>query len=437
MATTVINISTNSDVELPHTNSVSTPQRCFCLHRMIVDKEKHRQRERTHMYGLSGMHIFKRPKLITLLSVVLSLATASVAASDGTEIGTLAESMNPGEWAEFSTNNVDVLAAPGAGSSHSIQEYATGGAWDAANKVLYYIGSSDPHTADLDGKFVTYSAATNSWEVRPDPSWYPSPGGVSHSYDHHAFDPTRGTFYYHPFGINEGGVHAFDVNSQSWSQAPNISSPSGSGWVVCCSGLEYFPERDSLIWNNLVGGGDGKSEILEWKIGSAGWTVLDTSAGMGNHHGFTNYNSVHGAIWMGGGIPEGSGSNSCSNCTYKLDAAGNLTAFPPAPFALAGIDKHSLIAVDPASGLHLIFTGGRHPTNPNEFWTFDITNGNWEKQNAAGVPIFSVWQTTVASLSNYGVLMFPKYESGGSTVWLYKHGQQVRPNPPTDLNIND
>ena len=136
---------------------------------------------------------------------------------------------------------------------------------------------------------------------------------------------------------------------------------------------------------------------------------------------------------MGGGIPEGSKPSNCSDCTYKLDAAGNVTAFPRAPFALAGIDKFSLIAVDPASGLHLIFTGQFHPTHPDQFWTFDVSNGKWEKQNAAGVPIFGVWQTTVVSLSNYGVLMFPKYEIGRSTVWLYKHGQQIRPEPPTGL----
>jgi hypothetical protein len=136
---------------------------------------------------------------------------------------------------------------------------------------------------------------------------------------------------------------------------------------------------------------------------------------------------------MGGGIPQGSRDANCSACTYKLDAAGNVTAFPPAPFELAGIDKFSLIEVDPASGLHVIFTGPFHKTNPNEFWTFDVTNGNWEKQNATGIPIFPVWQTTVVSLSNYGVLMFPKYKSSGSTVWLYKHVQQVSPEPPTGL----
>ena len=148
---------------------------------------------------------------------------------------------------------------------------------------------------------MTYSAATNAWRILPDPSWFPRPGEVQHSYDHHAFDPTRGTMYYHPFGYRT--VHAYDVRTQTWSRAPNISSP--SDWVVCCSGLEYFPERDSLIWNNLEGGGGGRSEILEWPIGASRWNVMHTSAGMGNHHGFTNYNPVHGVIWLGGGIPDG------------------------------------------------------------------------------------------------------------------------------------
>ena len=136
---------------------------------------------------------------------------------------------------------------------------------------------------------------------------------------------------------------------------------------------------------------------------------------------------------MGGGIPVGSSDNSCSECTYKLDATGKMTAFPPAPFALAGIDKFSLITVDPASGLHLIFTSHVHPTNPNEFWTVDITTGTWERQNAAGVPIFDTWQTTVVYLDNYGVFMFPKFDQNGSTVWLYKHARQIRSEPPTEL----
>ena len=385
------------------------------------------------MHTQAPINIYTRLRRFALSTIILGLTTGVAAASDGTAIGTLAESMQPGEWAELTTINVDVLSAPGAGASHSIHEYTTGGAWDPNNKVLYFIGSSDPHIADGDGKFITYSAATNTWTERPDPVWYPRVGVVQHSYDHHTFDPTRGTFYYHPFGVNKREVHALDVATQTWSRTPDILSP--SGWVDCCSGLEYFPERDSLIWNNLEGGGAGKSEILEWPIGAGGWTVLDTSTSMGNQDGFTNYNPVHGAIWMGGGIPEGSGPNNCSKCTYKLDATGAVTAFPQAPFALAGIDKFSLIAVDPASGLHLIFTGQFHETHPNQFWTFDLTNGTWEQQDTSGIPIFTTWQTTVVPLSNYDVLMFPKYQSSGSTVWLYKHAQSIHPEPPTDLTI--
>lgn len=385
----------------------------------------------------TGMHIFDimenfglRQERAWALLLLYVTCGASVAA-DGTAIGDLAESMQPGEWAELTTNNIGVLAAPGAGSTHSIQEYSTGGAWDPVNKVLYFLGSSDPHISDSDGKFVTYSAATNTWTEMPDPSWYPSPGEIQHSYDHNTFDTTRGTFYYHPFGYNS--VHAFDVTTQSWSEIPDLYSSSGRGWVVCCSGLEYFPERDSLIWNNLEGGGNGNSEILEWPIGASRWNALSTTSGMGNHHGFASHNPVHGVVWLGGGIPEGQRAANCSECTYKIDADGNVTPFAPAPMALAGIDKFSLIAADPATGLYLVFTGRSHSTHPNEFWTFDVTNGNWARQSAAGVPIFPTWQTTIVPLSNYGVLMFPKYDNNGSTVWLYKHAQLVASEPPTGL----
>ena len=365
----------------------------------------------------------------TLLLATLTSICGLASAQDGTAIGTLAESMQPGEWAELTTNNIGVLAAPGAGSTHSIQEYTTGGAWDPVNKVLYFIGSSDPHVADDDGKFVTYTAATNTWTHLPDPSWFPGPGQVQHSYDHHTFDPTRGTFYYHPFQTRN--IRALDIASGNWSTAPTMNFE--SDWVVCCSGIEYFPERDSLIWNNLDGGGDGRSEILEWRIGANNWTVLSSTPSMGNQHGFSTYNPIYGEIWMGGGIPRGGRPNNCSNCTYKLDAAGNVTELQQAPFDLAGIDKFSLITVDPVSGIYLIFTGPFHDTNPNQFWTYDIRNDSWARQDGSNVPVFPVWQSTVVSLPNYGVVMFPKYEAGSSTVWLYKHEQQIRPSPPTGL----
>lgn len=382
---------------------------------------------------MTNLHVYESPAIwrhVALLASVLGLTVNPAQAADGTVIGELAESLQPGEWAELTTNNIGILAAPGAGSTHSIQEYTTGGAWDPVNKVLYFIGSSDPHIADDDGKFVTYSAATNTWTHEPDPSWFPGPGEVQHSYDHHTFDPTRGTFYYRPFQLRD--IHAFDVASRTWSRAPDIFSY--SDWVVCCSGLEYFPERDSLIWNNLDGGGDGRSEIMEWPIGASDWTVLSTTPGMGNHHGFTTYNPVHGVIWMGGGIPRGGRPQNCSDCTYMLDAQGNITNLPAAPFDLAGIDKFSLIVADPVSGMFLIFTGQFHDTNPNQFWTFDITNGTWEQQGTSGVPVFPVWQTTVVALPNYGAIMFPKYDGANSTVWLYKHRQQIRPLPPEGLN---
>src|SRR5437660_1685221 len=112
-----------------------------------------------------------------LLLCNYALAQASTALSD------LANSMQPGTWAELTTNNLNAAFDSGAnGSSGVVDIKSEVLKWDPVGHRLYFIGgdaSSNSTTATM--KHLQYDEATNAWSVLPQQSWFTKP--TAHSFD--------------------------------------------------------------------------------------------------------------------------------------------------------------------------------------------------------------------------------------------------------------
>jgi hypothetical protein len=127
---------------------------------------------------------------------------------DDCPLGQLAQSMPAGSWAELATSGLDAAIGDNGSSGH-ILTYSYEMEWDPTTEQIFFVGG------DHNGceKFVSYSAASNSWTIEPTPSWLPSCPSQNHSYNYHALDPVNGRYFYQDGNNN---LWRYDIGSQSW-----------------------------------------------------------------------------------------------------------------------------------------------------------------------------------------------------------------------------
>jgi hypothetical protein len=352
-------------------------------------------------------------------TVTVTTVTPPPPGASGDNLAETAALMQPGEWRELVTNNLEpTLNNPTCGATGSVFPYSEDAVWDPVSRRVFFIGSDHVYCDTMTQRFIAYSEATNSWATLPNPSWFSN--GVHHGYDHSAIDTTNGIYYHFPFaGYGNRPLHRYDTGTDTWLAdtpvAPN---------TTCCAGVEYFPEFVGTNTSVATGGVvmAGGRDVHVYRAATNSWVgPLNTTplSDTGDYHNVAEYNPVHKVVIFGGG--NGSGA------LYKLAANGTVTPLTAAPFQLRVIE--SIVTVDPVSGDYLVF--GRN----GEFYKFDVTDGPagaWTQQ--PGPPPFSTPQfqsgssavdlTVAAPISTYGVVMFVKHIPGNASqtkVYLYKH----------------
>jgi chitodextrinase len=323
-------------------------------------------------------------------------------------MGDLAARMQPGTWAELSTNGFSgSLLAPG-GPYDSITQYADSAAWDSIRKKFFFLGIS--HSNPI-WTMIAYDETSNSWSTVPLHSDFPQPD-IGHGYDHNTVDSASGNFYHRKYNTKK--IYRYNQGTRVWDTLPAMPLQN----IQVANALKWFPDMKRLIYV------DGDWGVFAFNPNNSQWTKLANTNGesggglpkltMGSYHNVAEYDPVHRVLLFGGGGTK----------IYKMASDGTVTALKDAPITL-GINS-TLISNDPVSGKFLVFT------NSAQFYEYDITTDTWALQPSSKSPPFFTNSadgpargTVEAAVSNYGVVMFVTYNFNNSKVYLYKHAPSV------------
>lgn len=359
----------------------------------------------------------------SVITILLTLMVCVGNVSAQTPFADLANSLQPGTWAELATTNISPTLSNTGGASNNIFGFTDNAVWDSVSKNLFYVGG-DHSPVPCYPRFVSFTESTNTWQILSQPSWFPCTTGTAmHGYDHSAVDVVGRKLYHRPY--NGTVVRKYDITTQTWSDLPSIPT-SVMGYNNCCVGVEWFPERQSLIYVSLESGSNGS--VAEYRESTGQWTRIGPGSNlpMGAYHHFAEYNPVHHIVLFGGG--------NGSQAVYKLTPAGQITRMQDAPVGV-GIQA-SIITVDPVSGDYLVFTSN------NYFYSYNVITDVWTLISSGGtsVPIWttgygnSIHGVVAAPVSNYGVTTFVTCNFSACKVNLYKHSNTPPPSdttPPT------
>jgi Bacterial Ig domain/Abnormal spindle-like microcephaly-assoc'd, ASPM-SPD-2-Hydin/Bacterial Ig-like domain (group 2) len=406
----------------------------------------------------------------TATSSAVTITVSNSASSGHSVLATLAASMAPGTWAPLSTNSFDgvgpfnnIMRPQGAGS---ILEYTDkAGVWNPINKTVMVLGAA--HNLQIsvvcgESLFLNYTDATNTWGTLPNPcpNFDTSSCGsklvcnLGHTYEHQTINPATGDFYHRELG--SGNVMVFSQSTQAWSEC-SVINPSGSHQNN--GGLQYFPERDSLVYIDGDWGvwelslAPGNCTTNQWKeiantFGTGGPTNIPTLAGIEGYNQFNQYSPMCHCLMMGGG-------NGTGTSFYKYDASGNFTHMKPSPMSMTiphAPTSGTVITTDPVTGIFLVWDG--NPGAKGTAWEYNPILDLWSKTGISA-PMFpgpdcpnngqddGVCETIGVPISTYGVVMMVQVGSantGPTSVYLYKHTSGAPPMvsvtvSPTSANL--
>ena len=339
-------------------------------------------------------------------SAVITVTVNNTVSPPGTPaLAQLAASMQPQEWREIVTTNMNATLLANGNSGVSTV-YTDDMVWHAASQTAFFFGSDHNDFS----QFVSYTAGNNTWQRLARAAWMPDPGdynnGMMHGYDHSAINQS-GNFYYHrPFGVNL--VHRYNIQTQVWTTLPNPSFPNNYG--SCCDALEYFPELNGLVWVRSIGG-----EVWLFNDGTQQWSLLG-AVGDGSTWQQAEYNPVHKVmVFTVGGRH------------YKLSSTGQITPLAAPPVGLYnGSGYNGVLTVDPVSGDYLTLT----PDSRN-FYRYNVLNDSWQALSQPSKPNMSGWGVIATPVNTYGVTMFAACRVGDCKAYLYKHANSG----PADTTI--
>jgi hypothetical protein len=330
-----------------------------------------------------------------ILLFVLCLAVCICA----TPLGDLAAQMQAGQWRELSTNgfNNGNILVPSTGIG-SILQYADEAQWDPVGRKVYIIGTSrgSGNYGHSNQAWVVYNESTNTWSAMPNPSFYIG----AHSYDHAAIDPANGMYYIRLAGKTD--VRRCNLANTYWSGLPAIPT----GWTTCCTGLEYFPELNGVVF---VAPQDGGGKFYLFNTSTNQWSSIPEPFAVGHYHVIAKYNPVHQFLYFGGGN-DGNPSG-----LYKLDKDKGVTRLADAPVSLG--TNSGVHTVDPVSGKLLVFARNKST------YVYDPAGNAWKTAGSHSLvdPYDNIVSVAV-SLPEYSVNLIVRhgYDNVGK-VYLYKH----------------
>jgi hypothetical protein len=361
--------------------------------------------------------------LAVMLFSTLSAATA---------LGDLAAQMQPGQWRELNTlgfNNGRIFV-PSTGIG-SILQYMDEAQWDPVGKKIYIIGTSRG-AGDYgisNQKWICYAEATNTWTELPRPAFYVG----FHTYDHAALDP-NGRFYYVRI-VESNEVRRCYLENLYWTGMPPMPTSS-----PCCSGLEYFPELNGVVFVTA-----GTRNFCLYDLSTNRWSTIPGGYTVGTYHVFSEYNAKHKFLYFGGG--EGS-----PNSLYKLDSTRAVTRLASAPVRLGHGGCAAVQVLDPNAGKLVVFScsnDGTYEYNPaSDSWTrtgsHNLTDPNNLLAAAAPIPEHGVIFVARHGYDNIGKVYLYRHSAGSSGLSQKRlhHGPAsgmlaISPNPAVSrLNIS-
>jgi hypothetical protein len=360
------------------------------------------------------------------LALLACAAVAPVhAQSDGTVLGNLAASMQPGTWAELQSTGAHAAFS----ADESIFEYADRMVWDSIGKQALFYGSSDPG-GSANHRFVRYQASTNAWTVLPNPPWAGSQN-IAHSYKHNVVDVAGRRLYYRVMGSDnrEFWSASLDNPGGGWTRRADISA---INYVQDASALDYFGARSRVVLHSGDINGSA-SGLVEYNPANNQWSTLGGQySPRGGLHAILECNAVHRVCIFGGG-------DNTSNL-WKLNPDGSVVSIASAPFSDFST-RFCETTVDPLSGDFLVFT------RDNRLYRFDVTDGaagRWTQvASGSSVPPFngytsndSTFHMVAVTIDTYGVIMVPQWRSSGTKVFIYKHSAGTRDSLPPAAPAN-
>jgi len=340
------------------------------------------------------------------ISIVLVFLCTTVSAS---ELSDLAASMQPGDWIELQTIDLDSAVDQDGGSSLHILTYAQEAKWNPSTGEVFYIGGD--HNGGPQ-RFISYSEDSNTWTIETRPPWMSAEVNQDHSYDYQAIDMTNQKYIY--------ADQQYDIQAGLWTEL----SDSGLPYIYRASrAQEYFPGL------GLVVAANGGVWVLE-----DGATSYRTIAAEGSLSPWASddieiiagYSPVDNVMVFGGG--------SNNNVLFRLDSNENIEQLSPAPISELRTPDSAILTVDSVSG-HFLILGG-----DLKLYQLDALSDSWTQVNTDASHLDGSYsrinQLVATPIDTYGVVMFIKADedpdASDSEVWLYKH--TASSNPPTNPN---
>jgi Fibronectin type III domain len=346
----------------------------------------------------------------------------------GSALSDLATSLQSGTWAPLTTtgfNNGDVMRPPAGGS---ILEFTDEAAWNPRNNTVMALGASHAGGGDpgQHSRFLKYTESANAWTelTKPFPAF---DSGAAHEYHHATLVPATGDFYHRQYYSRN--VMKFAHATQTWSQC----TPLGTSNVQVGGALEYFPDRNSLVyldgdwgvWELSLASGNCLGTWVQRASTNAG-TFQPKLTGLFSYHNQSRYSSRCTCIIMGGG--------NGSRKLYRYNANDTFAAITDAPVEISvpRAGAGAIFTVDPVNGYILVWSFANAATT---MYQYDPLANSWTTISRTS-PIFpgpegGVTETIAVPISNYGVIMFVQAgSSSGGRVYLYRHAAGSRSTPP-------
>jgi hypothetical protein len=358
----------------------------------------------------------------------------------GSTLSNLANSMQAGTWAQFTTNSIQAMLASETGASGILLNYAMTGNWNPNEGKAYFFGAD--HHGGLPGygaRLVWYDEASNTWlrsAVQPagtaEPStlldpWTGGPDPV-HGYDLWSIDVANQFMYWNSYDNNTGTItmsrSPMPVGPDTFvSLTPAFTAAQYDAGYV---GSEYWPGKGFVVFDCNSAGG----QVIIRNDSDGSYISLTDNFTTAPYHCAAVYSPTYNVMIFGGG---NNNTQEDSRIVWKLNSDNTYTRLTDTPFSDGwGIQKYNA-ALDPVSG-NFLFEGN------GELWELNPTgSGSWTQKTGAAVPPSGVLNPVGGAngvisipISNYGVVMYVSCLVGNCSVFLYKNAAGTS-SPPSTL----
>jgi hypothetical protein len=137
------------------------------------------------------------------------------------------------------------------------------------------------------------------------------------------------------------------------------------------------------------------------------WSLLKDKLQMGPYHNIAKYSKARKAVILGAG--------NGSKDLYALDAKGQFTRLPAAPFVIR--ISSTTFTVDPVSGDVLVLN---REDKAKRFFALDLGKKEWRQ-----LPDAPIMEGVAAPIDTYGVNFL--FSNRPAKVYLYKHRSEHKP----------